>query len=202
MGIMGLVMLAGPALGPTIAGLILDTLSWEWIFWVQVPFLLFSLIFGIIYLPNVNEVRKVSIDILSVVLSTIGFGGIVYGFSVSGEAGWTSATVLGAIIVGIIATTEQLDSVVYQEITNVLPNYRGFGLQKRLGAIVMELLDASPYTHVCATVAPFNIASLKDKLSQGMVIGALKNKNASFHPHGIKVRLEDGQIGRVCEIIG
>lgn len=103
MGIMGLVMLAGPALGPTIAGLILDTLSWEWIFWVQVPFLLFSLIFGIIYLPNVNEVRKVSIDILSVVLSTIGFGGIVYGFSVSGEAGWTSATVLGAIIVGIIA---------------------------------------------------------------------------------------------------
>ncbi|ALC88264.1 multidrug MFS transporter [Bacillus sp. FJAT-22090] len=103
MGIMGLVMLAGPALGPTIAGLILDTLSWEWIFWVQVPFLLFSLIFGIIYLPNVNEIRKVSIDILSVFLSTIGFGGIVYGFSVSGEAGWTSATVLGAIIVGVIA---------------------------------------------------------------------------------------------------
>ena len=46
MGIMGLVMLAGPALGPTIAGLILDTLSWHWIFWVTVPFLLFSLIFG------------------------------------------------------------------------------------------------------------------------------------------------------------
>ncbi|WP_419960590.1 GNAT family N-acetyltransferase [Psychrobacillus sp. BM2] len=71
---------------------------------------------------------------------------------------------------------EQLEKVVYQEITNVHPNYRGFGLQKKLGVIVMELLDASPYTHVCATVAPFNIASLKDKLSQGMVIGALKKK--------------------------
>ena len=47
MGLMGLVMLAGPALGPTLAGLILDTLSWHWIFWVTVPFLLFSLIFGI-----------------------------------------------------------------------------------------------------------------------------------------------------------
>ena len=46
MGLMGLVMLAGPALGPTLAGLILDTLSWHWIFWVTVPFLLFSLIFG------------------------------------------------------------------------------------------------------------------------------------------------------------
>lgn len=70
----------------------------------------------------------------------------------------------------------QLEKVVYQEITNVHPDYRGFGLQKKLGVIVMELLDASPYTHVCATVAPFNIASLKDKLSQGMVIGALKKK--------------------------
>src|SRR4051812_4389381 len=47
MGVMGLVMLAGPALGPTIAGLILDTLSWDWIFWAQVPFLLLSLIIGI-----------------------------------------------------------------------------------------------------------------------------------------------------------
>ncbi|MFJ8063617.1 DHA2 family efflux MFS transporter permease subunit [Psychrobacillus sp. NPDC096426] len=103
MGLMGLVMLAGPALGPTVAGLILDTLSWHWIFWVTVPFLLFSLIFGQIYLTNVNEVRKVSIDALSVILSTIAFGGIVYGFSVSGVHGWTSATVLGTIIIGLIA---------------------------------------------------------------------------------------------------
>ncbi|WP_277584634.1 GNAT family N-acetyltransferase [Psychrobacillus antarcticus] len=71
---------------------------------------------------------------------------------------------------------EQLEQVIYQEITNVHPYYRGFGLQKKLGVIVMEILDASSYTHICATVAPFNIASLKDKLSQGMVMGALKNK--------------------------
>lgn len=103
MGVMGLVMLAGPALGPTLAGLILDTLSWNWIFWVTLPFLLFSLVFGIIYLRNVNEIRKVSIDVLSVMLSTIGFGGIVYGFSVSGELGWTSMTVLGSILIGLAA---------------------------------------------------------------------------------------------------
>lgn len=103
MGVMGLVMLAGPALGPTIAGLILDTLSWHWIFWVTVPFLLFSLLFGVKYLPNVNEVRKVTIDAVSVILSTIGFGGVVYGFSVSGDAGWTSAPALGSIIIGFAA---------------------------------------------------------------------------------------------------
>ena len=103
MGLMGLVMLAGPALGPTLAGLILDTLSWNWIFWLTVPFLLFSLIFGIKFLPNVNEVRNVSIDAVSVILSTIGFGGVVYGFSVSGEFGWSSPLVLGSIIIGLVA---------------------------------------------------------------------------------------------------
>jgi MFS transporter, DHA2 family, lincomycin resistance protein len=103
MGVMGLVMLAGPALGPTLAGLILDTLSWNWIFWVTLPFLLFSFIFGLVYLPNVNEIRKVSIDVLSVILSTIGFGGIVYGVSVGGEHGWTNTTVMASIIIGFVA---------------------------------------------------------------------------------------------------
>ena len=103
MGVMGLVILAGPAFGPTLAGMILDTLSWHWIFWFTVSFLLFSIIFGYIYIPNVNEIRQVSIDLLSVVLSTIGFGGVVYGVSVGGEQGWTSAAVLATIIVGLLA---------------------------------------------------------------------------------------------------
>lgn len=103
MGTMGLVILAGPAFGPTLAGMILDTLSWHWIFWFTIPFLLFSLIFGYKFIPNVNEIRNVSIDILSVILSTIGFGGVVYGVSVGGDLGWTSSTVLGTIIVGLIA---------------------------------------------------------------------------------------------------
>lgn len=103
MGVMGLVMLAGPALGPTIAGLIMDTLSWHWVFWVTLPFLLFSLVFGFMYMRNVNEPRQVSIDALSVILSTIGFGGVVYGVSVAGSMGWTSMTVISAMAVGLLA---------------------------------------------------------------------------------------------------
>lgn len=53
--------------------------------------------------PYVNEIRKVSIDAASVILSTIGFGGLVYGVSVAGNMGWTSATVLGAIAVVLLA---------------------------------------------------------------------------------------------------
>lgn len=103
MGIMGLVILAGPTLGPTVAGLILDTLSWHWIFGVTLPLLLFSLVFGYIFIPNVNEVRETRIDSLSVILSTLGFGGLVYGFSSSGDYGWGSMTVIGTIAIGLIA---------------------------------------------------------------------------------------------------
>ncbi len=103
MGVMGLVILAGPALGPTLSGLILDTLSWHWIFWFTIPFLLFSLIVGYVFVPNVNKIRNVSIDIVSVCLSTVGFGGIVYGVSVAGDLGWNSAIVIGAILIGLFA---------------------------------------------------------------------------------------------------
>ena len=49
-----------------------------------------------------NEVRNVSIDALSVILSTIGFGGIVYGFSVSGDR-LDKCTGSWIIIVGLLA---------------------------------------------------------------------------------------------------
>ena len=138
MGVMGLVMLAGPSLGPTIAGLILDTLSWQWIFWVTVPFLLFSLIFGLIFLPNVNEVRKVSIDAFSVILSTIGFGGIVYGFSVSGVNGWTSASVLGTIIVGVLALV--LFSIRQMKMDDPMLNLRAFRYPLFVIGVVMSFI--------------------------------------------------------------
>ncbi|MGM9944154.1 MAG: DHA2 family efflux MFS transporter permease subunit [Lysinibacillus sp.] len=103
MGAMGLVILAGPALGPTLAGLILDTLSWHWIFWLTIPFLLFSIIMGIKFIPNLNEIRQISLDIVSVILSTIGFGGVVYGVSVGGEHGWTSTIVISSIVIGLLS---------------------------------------------------------------------------------------------------
>ncbi|QQZ08935.1 GNAT family N-acetyltransferase [Heyndrickxia vini] len=73
---------------------------------------------------------------------------------------------------------EELPSVVYQEISNVHPQYRGNHLQKILAKIIMNELSklSGKYSYICCTVAPFNIPSLKDKFSQGMEIAALKEK--------------------------
>lgn len=73
-------------------------------------------------------------------------------------------------------TEPQLSSVIYQEVSNVHPNYRGYGLQKTLASLIMNEVDTSRYHYVCATVMPFNIASLKDKFAQGLTIVALKLK--------------------------
>ncbi|MGE7091139.1 GNAT family N-acetyltransferase [Lysinibacillus sp. NPDC048646] len=66
--------------------------------------------------------------------------------------------------------------VLYQEISNVSPKYQGFGLQKTLAKVVMNHIDLASYDYVCSTVKPYNIASLKDKFSQGLVIKGLKIK--------------------------
>ncbi len=104
MGLIGLVIMVAPAIGPTIAGLLIESLSWHWIFWLSLPFLVIALISGILFMQNVTEVTKPKMDLLSIVLSSVGFGGVVFGFSSAGEAeGWGSPKVIIAIAIGVIA---------------------------------------------------------------------------------------------------
>lgn len=91
-----------PAIGPTLTGLILAKLSWNWIFWAFVPFLVIALLFAIFGLKNVGELTKPKVDVLSLLESIIGFSGIVMGVSFASEQGWASPLVLGSLIVGIV----------------------------------------------------------------------------------------------------
>ena len=103
MGLVGLVMMSAPAIGPATAGLIIEVLSWNWILWLLIPFLVFSLIYGLLFMQNVTELTKPKIDVLSIFLSTLGFGGIVYGFSLAGEKGWGNLVVISTIIIALIS---------------------------------------------------------------------------------------------------
>lgn len=71
---------------------------------------------------------------------------------------------------------EDLSRVLYQEISNVHPKFRGHGLQKRMAELIMQEANLDSIDWICATVMPYNIASLKDKFVQGMKIFALKYK--------------------------
>ncbi len=103
MGLIGLVIMFAPALGPTLSGIIIDTFTWRWLFFLVVPLVVFSIIFASVYLKNVSELTKPKVDFLSIILSTLGFGGVVYGFSTAGEGeGWGNPVVIYSLIVGLV----------------------------------------------------------------------------------------------------
>ncbi|RBW68834.1 MDR family MFS transporter [Bacillus taeanensis] len=105
MGTFGLVIMFAPALGPTLSGVIVDFLGWRWLFLSVIPFALFSILFALKYLQNVGEVTRPKVDKLSIILSSVGIGGLVYGFSSVGEneGGALSITVVAVITISIIS---------------------------------------------------------------------------------------------------
>ncbi|SFB27955.1 MFS transporter, DHA2 family, lincomycin resistance protein [Cohnella sp. OV330] len=100
MGLIGLVIMFAPAIGPTLSGLIIDALDWRWLFYLVLPLAAFSIIFAAAFLRNVTDLTKPKVDIVSILMSTIGFGGIVYGFSKAGESGWGDNEVVWSLAVG------------------------------------------------------------------------------------------------------
>ncbi|GAA1997624.1 DHA2 family efflux MFS transporter permease subunit [Brevibacterium samyangense] len=81
MGRVGLVISLAPAIGPTMSGIVLDSLGWRWLFGIVLPIALISLALGIKWMTNLGETTHAPIDVLSIVLSALAFGGIVFGLS-------------------------------------------------------------------------------------------------------------------------
>lgn len=103
MGMAGIVMSSAPAIGPVLAGGIIDSLGWRMMFWAMIPLAIIVLIVSIFALTNVGTLKRPHLDILSIVLSTFAFGGLLYGFSSASTMGWGNPVVIVSIIVGAIA---------------------------------------------------------------------------------------------------
>ncbi|MFS0750541.1 DHA2 family efflux MFS transporter permease subunit [Oceanobacillus sp. 1P07AA] len=103
MGTFGLVMVVAPALGPTLSGWIVEHYDWRTLFDIVIPIALLSLVIGMFKLKNVTPQREIKLDVFSIILSSFGFGGLLYGFSSAGEQGWSSPYVYGTIIIGVIS---------------------------------------------------------------------------------------------------
>jgi EmrB/QacA subfamily drug resistance transporter len=94
-GISGL----GVALGPLVGGAVVDGISWHWIFWINVPIGLALLPLAARRLTESHGPAR-SLDLPGVGLASAGLLGIVYGIVRGAELGWTSTSVLGALIAG------------------------------------------------------------------------------------------------------
>ncbi|KAB8127052.1 multidrug efflux MFS transporter [Gracilibacillus oryzae] len=101
MGVFGMVMIAAPAIGPTLSGYIVEYHSWRLLFEMILPLAIISLVFAIWKFQNVMEQNKnATLDYLSLVLSSLGFGGILYGVSNASSQGWDDPVVISTLIIG------------------------------------------------------------------------------------------------------
>lgn len=103
MGMFGLVISFAPAIGPTLSGWFVEIYPWRGLFWIIVPIVVIDIIVAYFILRNVTKTTNPSLDMTSIVLSTLGFGGILYGFSAAGNSGWLSVSVILPIIIGALA---------------------------------------------------------------------------------------------------
>ncbi|MER7796657.1 MDR family MFS transporter [Microbacterium sp. NPDC096154] len=106
MGRVGIVISLAPAIGPTLAGVLLDVANWRWIFGVVLPIALVALVIGVKLLTNLGETSHAPLDVLSVILSALAFGGIVFGLSQMGggsHGAEGTAAMSPAVATGILA---------------------------------------------------------------------------------------------------
>jgi EmrB/QacA subfamily drug resistance transporter len=96
-GIAGLAV----AMGPLVGGAVVDGISWQWIFWLNVPV-------GLVLLPLATQLTESkgpdkALDLPGLGLAGVGMLGIVWGLIHGNGDGWTSPGIVGALLVGALA---------------------------------------------------------------------------------------------------
>lgn len=102
MGMMGIPILLAPALGPVLAGWLVDYATWKWIFLINIPIGIIGILVGVKTLPSIERQSVASLDLLGMLLAPIAFAALSYGVSEGGTS-WTSAKTIAGIAIGAVA---------------------------------------------------------------------------------------------------
>jgi EmrB/QacA subfamily drug resistance transporter len=102
MGIMGIVMIFAPAIGPTLSGWLIGHYSWRLLFDIVIPIGVLDLILSFMWMRDVTKITNPKFDFPGFLFSTLGFGFLLYGFSEAGNDGWSSTTVVTSLTLGIV----------------------------------------------------------------------------------------------------
>ena len=103
MGLFGIVIAFAPAIGPTVAGIVIDAMNWHILLYAVAIFSFVVVALGLAVIerePSINP--DAHLDKLSVVLSSIGFGALLYGLSEIGSSGIDAVAII-TIVVGAVS---------------------------------------------------------------------------------------------------
>ncbi|WP_300562853.1 DHA2 family efflux MFS transporter permease subunit [Companilactobacillus sp.] len=105
MGLTGIVVALAPAIGPTLSGWIVDNATWRDLFGILIPVSILVIVLAYFGMRDIVETTNPKLDLISVLESTVGFGGILLGFSIIGSGNLIvslSALVVGAIGIALL----------------------------------------------------------------------------------------------------
>jgi EmrB/QacA subfamily drug resistance transporter len=102
MGMMGIPILFAPAIGPVVAGWLVQYADWRWIFLLNLPVGIVGVFAGLRGLPRLERLSAAALDLPGLILGPLAFVALSYGVT-QGSASWTSYATLGGIIVGVLA---------------------------------------------------------------------------------------------------
>jgi EmrB/QacA subfamily drug resistance transporter len=96
MGLFGLIVILGPAMGPTIGGIMIDSFNWRYIFYVAMPVSAAAMLLGSLFLPEREETgERAGFDWSGFVLLATAIGCLLAGLSGGQREGWHSDYILG-----------------------------------------------------------------------------------------------------------
>jgi EmrB/QacA subfamily drug resistance transporter len=103
MSLVAVPMMLAPILGPALGGVIIQTLSWRWIFYVNLPVGILAVTLAIRLLPNPLPAKADRLDFMGLGLMSTGLVGITYGLAEIGTLGtFDSSRVYLPIAIGIV----------------------------------------------------------------------------------------------------
>ncbi|UGQ13812.1 multidrug efflux MFS transporter [Yinghuangia sp. ASG 101] len=91
-----------PAAGPITGGLIVDHVSWHWVFYMNVPVGLAALVFGTLCLREEKQPGTGPFDLPGFLLAGGGLAGTLYALTEGSREGWASPLILGAGATGLL----------------------------------------------------------------------------------------------------
>lgn len=103
LGLFGSLLGLGMAIGPVLGGVLTHYFSWRWIFFVNIPIALASLLLCMAFVKESATVQKVKMDWAGLVLLIVSLGALILAMSKGQEWGWLSPSMLGLWAITLIS---------------------------------------------------------------------------------------------------
>ncbi len=193
-GSITVVTAVAPALGPTVGGVVLGALGWRWLFWIVLPLMIATIVVGGLKLRPNHPSAATPLDVLSIPLTALGFGGLLYGLSSIGKGSTDAATVI-ALAVGAMAFAGFIARQLrLQRRDRALLDLRALAHRRFAVAVIIVALLFTCMMAVTAVLLPLYLQTV---LGESTVVSGLV-----MLPGGLALGLLGPLVGRLYDRVG